>query len=298
MSDTTVKPPTPAAGSPLPAWAQEMRSLFRSGSVAQFILHGNIFDIVPYENRQLSLKNFLDEVMFSGYDAVLQYDRSRGIRATRGNDDWTAWLRQALGDAFSMTQTREPGAALELLDRYLLRTLNLQAIADADRSRRAAVPPPPSASAAAPAPAASDSGTFFSNVPASPAAAAPAGPASAPNEGSATPSGSSAASGAPGASAGAGSGGPGARAPRKIAVIIDFAEFVVPQGDAIQLGGAFSANIVKVLGWANDPAILQSNIVTVLLVEGLHDLNGLVVDKAEHAVGLTVVPATPHDEKL
>ena len=31
----------------LPAWAQEMRDLFKSGSVSQFILHGNIFDLVP-----------------------------------------------------------------------------------------------------------------------------------------------------------------------------------------------------------------------------------------------------------
>ena len=27
----------------LPGWAREMRDLFKSGSVAQFILHGNIF---------------------------------------------------------------------------------------------------------------------------------------------------------------------------------------------------------------------------------------------------------------
>jgi hypothetical protein len=66
-------------------------------------------------------------------------------------------------------------------------------------------------------------------------------------------------------------------------VIVDFAEFVVPQGDPIQLGGAFSANIVKVLGWANDPSILQTNIVTVLLVERLHDLNALVVDNPHAA---------------
>ena len=52
----------------------------------------------------------------------------------------------------------------------------------------------------------------------------------------------------------------------------------MPRGDPIQLGGEFSANVVKVLGWANDPAILQSNIVTVLLTEGLHDLNELVVE--------------------
>ena len=38
------------------------------------------------------------------------------------------WLRQALGDANPISSTREPGVALELIDRYLLRSLNLQAI--------------------------------------------------------------------------------------------------------------------------------------------------------------------------
>ena len=61
----------------------------------------------------------------------------------------------------------------------------------------------------------------------------------------------------------------------------------MPRGDALQLGGAFAANIVKVLGWANDPAIAQSNIVTVLISEGLHDLNELVVDNP-HAASLHI----------
>jgi AAA+ superfamily predicted ATPase len=201
-------------GSDLPAWAQEMRALFKSGSVAQFILHGNIFDLVPAgeapRKRLLSLKSFLDEVMFASYDVVLQYDRGRGIRASRGGEDWGEWLQQALGDANAITQTREPGVAMELIDRYLLRTLNLQAL----RGRE-------------------------------------------------------------------GAGG------HKLAVVIDFSEFVVPRGDAVQLGGAFSANVVKILGWANDPAILQSNIITVLLTEGLHDLNELVVDNP-HAAALRI----------
>ncbi len=199
--------------SELPSWAEQMRDLFKSGSVAQFILHGNIFDMVAAagtSRRLLPLKAFLDEVMFEKYDTVLQYDRGRGIRATRGGEDWGEWLKQALGDqAFSLTQMREPGAAMELIDRYLLRTLNLQALRGKE----------------------------------------------------------------------AGS--------RKIAVVIDFAEFVVPRGDPIQLGGPFSANVVKVLGWANDPAILQSNIVTVLLTEGLHDLNDLVVQNP-HATTLRI----------
>ncbi len=61
-------PTTPTA---LPAWAAKMRDLFRSGSVAQFLLHGNVFDVVPHGDRQLSLKAFLDEAMFAGYDTVL-----------------------------------------------------------------------------------------------------------------------------------------------------------------------------------------------------------------------------------
>ncbi len=200
--------------SELPAWAEQMRDLFKSGSVAQFILHGNVFDFVPASagagRRLLSLKSFLEEVMFEKYDTVLHYDRGRGIRATRGGDDWGEWLKAALGDqAISLSQMREPGAAMELIDRYLLRTLNLQSIRGKE----------------------------------------------------------------------AGS--------RKIAVVIDFAEFVVPRGDAIQLGGPFSSNVVKILGWANDPAILQSNIVTVLLTEGLHDLNELVVQNP-HATTLRV----------
>jgi hypothetical protein len=168
-----------------------------------------VFDAVPADGRLLALKQFLDEIMFPSYDVVLQYDRSRGIRATKGGDDWSRWLHDAVGDGLTLAQMREPGAALELVDRYLLRTLNLQAL------------------------------------------------------------------------------GHDGKAPRTIAVVIDFAEFVVPQGDALALGGGFSANVVKILGWANDPAVLHANVVSVLIAEGLHDLNALVVNNP-HAAALHV----------
>ena len=196
--------------SELPAWAGEMRDLFRSGSASQFLLHGAVFDVVPHNGRLLSLPAFLEQVMFASYDVVLRYDRSRGVRATRGGDDWGDWVQNALGREATQTLMREPGSALELIDRYLLRALNLQALP----------------------------------------------------------------------------GGSGVK-PKRIAVIVEFAEFVVPRGDAIQLGGPFAANTVKVLGWANDPAVAQSNIVTVLLSEGLHDLNALIVENP-HAAALHV----------
>ena len=67
-----------------------MRDLFRSGSVAQFLIHGNIFDVVPSADfkRMLPLKAFLDEVMFESFDVVLHYDRGKGIRATMGAEDY------------------------------------------------------------------------------------------------------------------------------------------------------------------------------------------------------------------
>ena len=123
--------------SELPRWATEMRDLFRSGSAAQFLIHGNVFDVIPNGNRLLSLPAFLDEVMFSTYDVVLRYDRSRGVRATRGAEDWGAWLDDALGQQGNLQSLlREPGSALELIDRYLLRTLNLQALAASQAAGR------------------------------------------------------------------------------------------------------------------------------------------------------------------
>jgi hypothetical protein len=247
----------------LPRWATEMRDLFRSGSAAQFLLHGNVFDVIPAGGRLLSLPAFLDEVMFESYDVVLRYDRSRGVRATRGSEDWSDWLQQALGrEANSQTLLREPGSALELIDRYLLRTLNLQAVRAAAEVRlkpdaTGEVRLKPDATGGRLKPEAtgerSAQGRTMLDT-AEPRARA---------EAAARPT------------------------PRRIAVVIEFAEFVVPRGDALQLGGGFAANTVKVLGWANDPAIAQSNIVTVLLSEGLHDLNGLVVDNP-HAAALHV----------
>jgi len=191
----------------LPSWAEEMRDLFKSGSVSQFILHGNVLDVVPSadsaDRKLLSLNAFLDAVMFKNFEVVLHYNRGSGIVATKGAEDWGDWLQQNLGGE-AAAAIREPGKALDVLDRYLLRTLHLRAIKNAQPVQR-------------------------------------------------------------------------------IAVVIDFAEFVVPRGDALYLGGEFSSAIIKILGWANDPAILQSNIATVLISEGLSNMSSLVTENPHSA---------------
>src|SRR5215470_4570253 len=115
----------------MPAWAEEMRDLFKSGSVAQFILHGNVFDGVPTmvgtERKLLPLRGFLDEMMFKSYDVVLYYNRGKGILCSRGTEDWGDWLKQYAGVDNSL-QVRDPARALELIDLYLLRALHLKTL--------------------------------------------------------------------------------------------------------------------------------------------------------------------------
>jgi AAA+ superfamily predicted ATPase len=206
--------PPKSAG--LPKWAEELREQFVSGSVGQFIVYGNIFDVVPYTTPQgnilfPSLKEFLTDAMLASYDIILVYDRGKGIRAPKGDKEWTEWLNAARvsgdwGESPTLG-TRNPVRAMELIDFYILRMLNLQAI-----KRKQ-----------------------------------------------------------------------GEAASFKMAVIIDFAQFIVPTGDPIQLTGDISSFIVKILTWANDPAILNNNIVTILTTEKLNDVNALIVGNPRSA---------------
>ena len=114
----------------LPAWAAEMRSKFRAGSVSQFILHGAVRDLVPYTThndgtRFLGLESFLDEVMLGRFDLVIHYDRGKGIRASRGHDILLRFLKSY--DVWNGTQygkspaaiPRQPDVALGLLGRLV-----------------------------------------------------------------------------------------------------------------------------------------------------------------------------------
>jgi AAA+ superfamily predicted ATPase len=205
----------PALRQSLPPWAVELQTLFRAGVASQFIIHGNVTDVVAARQPDgsvnfLSLKKFLDAVMLDSYDAILHYNRGQGIRVSKGDKEWSAWVTTYLAKnpaEIAALSMREPIKALELIDHYMLRTLNLEAIKQqGNRERRL-----------------------------------------------------------------------------KLAVVIDYAEFILPKGDALAVSGDIASHIVKILGWANDPVVLNSNIVTFLITEKLNDLNSLVAENPHAA---------------
>src|SRR5690625_7787543 len=66
-----------------PRWAREFARKYLSRTINQFILHGNVYDLVPLQNGGdttfVRLKSFLSDEFFGARDYVIFYDRSSGI---------------------------------------------------------------------------------------------------------------------------------------------------------------------------------------------------------------------------
>ena len=123
----------------LPAWARELSEKYYSRTIAMFVLHGNVRDLVPVRRAgridYLPLQRFLETHLFGRRDLVLTYDRGGGL--SFATPEMQADFRQALGgyDAFygtrySQALPRNPDGVLGLLDNYLrLRILDGKKIA-------------------------------------------------------------------------------------------------------------------------------------------------------------------------
>jgi SpoVK/Ycf46/Vps4 family AAA+-type ATPase len=209
----------------LPSWAKEMREIFRSGTTSQFVIHGNVFDLVPAPDaaggaEYMSLQRFLTETMFAPFDVVVQYDRGKGIRVRKGGDAFHRFLKAF--DSFQGTSwaslpdvgpdrvealdlgnllPRDPKRALELIDRFIRGAMARTRLVD----------------------------------------------------------------------------GKPAPDPLKVAVIIDYAHFLAPQGEPLYVSD-LSQTLIQLLDWAADPAIAGAYVATVLTCENLSDLNRLLVE--------------------
>ncbi len=222
-----------ASGPGLPAWADEMRQVFRAGATSQFVLHGNVFDLVPAADGKggtdfVSVTDFLTGTMFQPFDVVIRYDRGRGISiappdparpdAFKGVKEVLAFLKGV--DAFRSTPAafdavadqvekldlrdqlpRDPKRALEVIDRIL-----------AFARRRKKV-----------------------------------------------------------------ENGKALLAPLKVAVVLDYAQFIAPQGDPIYVAD-LSQTLIQIQEWAANPDVTSSFVATVLITENLADLNRSLVE--------------------
>jgi hypothetical protein len=222
-----------SAGPGLPAWAEEVRQVFKAGATSQFVLHGNVFDLVPAPAGKggtdfVSLADFLTGTMFRPFDVVIRYDRGRGVRieppdpartdAYKPVEEVLRFLKgvdafrgapaafDAVADKLDRLDLRDqlprdPKRALEIVDRVL-----------AFARRRAKV-----------------------------------------QDGKVVPS------------------------PLKVAVVLDYAHFVAPQGDPIYVAD-LSQTLIQIQDWAANPEVTASFVATVLITENLADLNRTLVE--------------------
>ncbi len=210
--------------SDLAKWAESMKQIFVGGTTSQFILFGNVFDLVPVPgktHKYVSLPSFLEEYMFTPFEVVIFYDRGKGIRIKKGMEEFRKYL--SVHDSFNETNyasypgnlPRDSWRAIEIIDRFM--QVGLQRIKYIENSTSEGPPLK------------------------------------------------------------------GIAMPLKIAVIIDYAQYIAPRAELTQLIGESAETLIKILNWASDPSIMGANIVTCLISENLQDLNKLIVENPYNA---------------
>jgi AAA+ superfamily predicted ATPase len=211
----------------MPAWAEQMRRIFRAETVGQFILYGNINDFVPHSGGEqtqfLSLKNYLAEAIFAPFDVVLLYDRAQGITIYKGGEHFYNYLKifdKFHGTKFSSDAGAEKDSAKVLESPGLLPRAPAQALELIDR--------------------------FINGVTVL-------------------------------------SRNPKAAGPKSVAIILDYANFLVPRGESLYMSGDIGSNLIKILNWAEDLNIADASIVTCLIAENLLDLHEMVVNSSFNA---------------
>ena len=97
---------------PLPKWADELRHRYLRGEASQFVLHGNVHDLMLYQGKLYTLSELLADVLLArSKDTVLMYNLSTGVRFAK---------RKMSIDGFEeLVLQKEPAKVLPLLERAL-----------------------------------------------------------------------------------------------------------------------------------------------------------------------------------
>ncbi len=116
-----------------PEWVEAFARIYFTGTISQFILHGNIVDYVRVEEsagvRYPKLRDYLQNDLFKKRDAVIRYDRASGItfRTPEMRKDFFQVLQSydtLHGTNFSQNLPRDPVQAFAILENYFYRRLS------------------------------------------------------------------------------------------------------------------------------------------------------------------------------
>jgi len=68
----------------LPPWADDLRRRYLRGESSMFVLHGNVFDVVLYQGKPLTMSEFLTTVLLrESKDNIAVYNVATGLRLTK-----------------------------------------------------------------------------------------------------------------------------------------------------------------------------------------------------------------------
>lgn len=122
-----------------PKWGQEFAQKYLSRTINQFILHGNVHDMVALKKKEqtdfVRLKSFLSEEFFGARDYVIFYDRSSGIyfRDKESQKDFNravAGRDSLVGTEYANKLPKDPVRVFSLLEQYFrIRVDNKKSIA-------------------------------------------------------------------------------------------------------------------------------------------------------------------------
>lgn len=182
-----------------PKWAREFAQKYLSRTINQFILHGNVHDLVPLRQKEqtefMRLKTFLSDDFFGTRDYVIFYDRSSGIyfRDEESRKDFNRALSgrdSLMGTEYAKKLPKDPVRVFSLLEQYFRVRIDNN---------------------------------------------------------------------------------------KSIALIIDYAETIVPMNEAGATGSEDRTSMVYLSRWAHDSMFLAADFTTVLITENLADLNKTLI---------------------
>jgi SpoVK/Ycf46/Vps4 family AAA+-type ATPase len=102
-----------ATGARHPEWAEELRRRYLRGEASQFVLYGNVFDLVEHGGELLPLGEYLtDRLLAESKDLIVVYNVSTGGRLYKRKADATRGLEELL-------LAREPTKFMPAMERVL-----------------------------------------------------------------------------------------------------------------------------------------------------------------------------------